>query len=610
MFKMNNFNKTGKKEDNSGLEKCIFGYSKKLPNRHLSDMSDDTPISQLFSLTYGANNDDEERTAILVSLRGHKYENEICDVLRLFFEDMFFEKAEAEKIDGFQGLSMSSGIREENGQFKVEASLEFCNKTVARQEVLVQKNVSSDIFFYDESGEKEISESPARGKTPVAARTGENRENDYFESYESKLEHSVVVSSERLELSKSIKRELKRVTYLTLKKATGKELPWGMLTGIRPTKIVHEMIEKGHEKSRILEKLTQYFEVSGEKSRLAYNIALVEKPILDKSEKDKVGIYIGIPFCPTRCLYCSFTSNPISRYKDYVTLYLEALSREIEMVGHLLKDLSLKAQTIYMGGGTPTSINSEQLMELLAKTEDVFCDGSLEEFTLEAGRPDSIDGSKLNVVKNSKVTRISINPQSMNKETLNVIGRSHAPEDIIKTFWLAREKGFQNINMDIIAGLPGEDLEMFHNTLDEIEKLNPESLTVHTMSIKRASRLNEYLDDYELGKSELVSGMVDAAREAASKMGMHPYYLYRQKKILGNLENTGYCKPGFECLYNVHIMEEKQTIIALGAGGVTKVVFPEENRIERVFNVKSVEEYVQRVDEMVERKKKLLNQLR
>jgi coproporphyrinogen dehydrogenase HemZ len=256
--------------------------------------------------------------------------------------------------------------------------------------------------------------------------------------------------------------------------------------------------------------------------------------------------------------------------------------------------------------GTPTSLNSLQLKGLLDFIESKFEMRWLEEYTLEAGRPDSINEDKLGVIKESRVDRISINPQSMNDETLRLIGRNHTSEDVIKAFRLAKSLGFNNINMDVIIGLPGESKEMFCNTLKRIKELDPENLTVHTMAIKRASKLNEDKEKYKLISSADASEMVETAAAFADSIGMHPYYLYRQKNVLGNLENVGYCKPGTESVYNIQIMEEKQTIIALGAGAVTKVVYPKENRIERAFNVKDVEEYILRVKEMVERKRGLL----
>jgi len=410
-------------------------------------------------------------------------------------------------------------------------------------------------------------------------------------------------SKESREAEKVLKWEIKRQLYKALVQYTKEEMPWGMLTGIRPAKIVHEMLDKNFNKEQIMERLKNYYYLSSKKASLVYDVALSEKAILDNTEPNMVSLYIGIPFCPTRCLYCSFTSNPIKKYEKMVESYMAALTKEIRCVGEMLRERELKIQSIYIGGGTPTSIDVQYLGKLLEEIEKNFCFDFVQEYTLEAGRPDSITVEKLEIIAKSKVNRISINPQTMKDETLLRIGRSHTSDDIIEAFKLARKFKFDNINMDIIAGLPGEKLDDFLFTLEEVKKLSPENITVHTMSIKRASRLNEERDSYSLTEGTEVARMVDAAYDIITGMGLMPYYLYRQKNILGNLENIGYAVPGTESIYNVQIMEERQTIFALGAGAVTKVVYPEENRIERIFNVKNVEEYVSRIDEMIQRKK-------
>jgi coproporphyrinogen dehydrogenase HemZ len=434
-----------------------------------------------------------------------------------------------------------------------------------------------------------------------------------------------------------IKKELARQVYIALSGYTGKKLPWGMLTGVRPAKIPYEMMEKGMATEGILSELQNYYFVSPKKASLAYKVAETEREILKRNTKDMISLYIGIPFCKTRCYYCSFTSNCIDKNAHLIDKYIDTLKKEIQITNEdIIKKEKLKIQAIYIGGGTPTSVSDEILSDLLYFIENTLDLHYLEEYTIEAGRPDTIDREKLVTIKNSKVSRISINPQTMNPETLKAIGRNHTPEELKEAFYLAREIGFDNINMDIIVGLPGEDLSMFEHTLKEIRKMNPENLTVHSLSIKRASKLKEDLDilnnykdnkgimgnrysrdkkgskDYVgilknkyLSTDETANAMADMAYNYALSMGMHPYYLYRQKNIAGNLENVGYSKPGFEGIYNIQIMEERQTIVAFGAGAVTKVLYPEENRLERAFNVKNLEDYITRIDEMVERKKKL-----
>lgn len=438
------------------------------------------------------------------------------------------------------------------------------------------------------------------------------------------IDNSVIanLTIARDEHSTNIKKELARQVYIALSEYTGKKMPWGMLTGIRPAKIPYEMMEKGMNTKDILNELINYYFISPKKASLVCKVAEIEKAVLQRNTSDMVSIYIGIPFCKTRCYYCSFTSNCIDKNAHLVDKYLDSLKREIQIISEdLIKREGLKIQTIYIGGGTPTSISNERLADLLQFIENTFDLQHLEEYTIEAGRPDTIDREKLKTIKNSiigknEIGRISINPQTMNLETLKAIGRSHTPQQLKEAFYMAREIGFDNINMDIIVGLPGEDISMFEHTMKEIEMMDPENLTVHALAVKKASKLKEDLSlnnknsENSRRRSDLINDgiandMINMAYNYALSMGMHPYYLYRQKNIAGNLENVGYCKPGYEGIYNIQIMEEKQTIIAFGAGAVTKVLYPEENRLERAFNVKNLDDYITRVDEMVERKKKL-----
>ncbi|NJD02474.1 MAG: coproporphyrinogen dehydrogenase HemZ [Ruminiclostridium sp.] len=404
---------------------------------------------------------------------------------------------------------------------------------------------------------------------------------------------------------KTFKREIKRGIYSLLSKALGKKLPWGILTGIRPGKIVHELMGKSVPGYEIDKVLKDYYFLSAEKAELLYEVAAIEKSLLGSGSPDFVSIYIGIPFCLSRCLYCSFTSYSIHQYSGLVGKYIEALKYELASIGEMIRARGMKAQSIYIGGGTPTSLSAAYLKDLLASVEGYISLSRLHEYTLEAGRPDSIDAAKLDVIKNSAVDRISINPQTMNDETLKLIGRNHTSKDLTDAYRLARNMGFNNINMDVIVGLPGENVRMFEDTLKKIREMDPESMTVHTLALKRASRLKAERAEYSLVSELEAVEMINMARGYADLMGMHPYYLYRQKNMLGDLENTGYCKPGCESIYNVQIMEEKQSVIAAGAGAITKVVYPEENRIERAFNVKGVEEYIARIDEMIYRKKRL-----
>ncbi|WMI80700.1 coproporphyrinogen dehydrogenase HemZ [Anaerotignum sp. MB30-C6] len=399
---------------------------------------------------------------------------------------------------------------------------------------------------------------------------------------------------------KEEKRLIKRTIYELLKAETGLRPQWGLLTGVRPAKIISGLLMEGNSEDDCLEYLTKDYLVMEHKAKLALTVAKAEEKILNSNKPKDISLYIGIPFCPTRCLYCSFTAYPLAQYKNRVDEYLEAMFRELEFLEEYAKDLHV--QNIYIGGGTPTSLTEQQLQRLLQKVAILFDTKDIE-YTVEAGRPDTITKEKLRLMKDYGVNRISINPQTMNEDTLKRIGRQHSVEDIRRVFYEARELGHENINMDLILGLPGEEPEDVRSTMEEILALAPDNVTVHTLAVKRASRLKEEFDQHTLATAEALEKMLSIAAEYAEKMGMEPYYMYRQKNMVGNFENVGYCHPGKEGIYNVQIMEEKQTVLAVGAGASTKTVDPQTDRIERIFNVKSVEDYIARIDEMIERKK-------
>ncbi len=406
---------------------------------------------------------------------------------------------------------------------------------------------------------------------------------------------------------KIAKLAVKQSIFNALSKINSIKVPWGVLTGIRPTKIVHELLDKGVEKTDIMNILVKEYKLKEDKAKLTLDIAVVEKKVTDLVDTKKFSLYVNIPFCPTRCLYCSFLSNPISKYKDLVDIYTDKLIYEIHKTKALLKDKVI--DTVYIGGGTPTSLPVKNLDRIIKNIYESFNKDNIREFTVEAGRPDTITRDMLVMLRNNDIKRISINPQTMCEKTLAIIGRKHTPQDIIDAFKLAKDIGFETINMDIIVGLPEEGPKEVSATMEEIMKLNPENLTVHTMAIKRASKLKESLEEYSLTAQNTIEEMLSITRNYADYMDMHPYYMYRQKQILGNFENVGYSKIGKECIYNILIMEEKQTIIAVGAGGVTKICYPEENRIERVPNVKDLKEYIDRVEEMIQRKEKYIKTL-
>lgn len=401
------------------------------------------------------------------------------------------------------------------------------------------------------------------------------------------------------------KNVIKKLFYQMLVGRTGHELPWGSLTGIRPTKIALSRLEDGWKEDDIRRFMKETYMTSDEKINLSVEIAAREKRLMEPINYDSgYSLYVGIPFCPTTCLYCSFTSYPISKWKGRTGLYLEALFKELEYTAEKMKGRPL--DTIYFGGGTPTSLPAEDIDAILCKLEQLFDTKNVLEFTVEAGRPDSITEEKLKVLASHGISRISINPQTMNQKTLDLIGRRHTVENVKEKFHMARALGFDNINMDLIMGLPGEDLDDVKHTLEEIEALKPDSLTVHSLAIKRAARLNMFKEEYADLKISNTPEMIALSEACARRMGMEPYYLYRQKNMAGNFENVGYSLPGKVCLYNILIMEELATIVACGAGTTTKVVFPSENRRERCENVKEVEQYISRIDEMIGRKEKIL----
>ncbi|MCI5874812.1 MAG: coproporphyrinogen dehydrogenase HemZ [Clostridiales bacterium] len=409
------------------------------------------------------------------------------------------------------------------------------------------------------------------------------------------------------------KNLLKQNLYQMLAAYTGKGLPWGTLTGIRPTKIPMKFLEEGKSRDEIVSYMKETYFASDEKIHLATDIAERELALLSKIDYENgYSLYIGIPFCPTTCLYCSFTSYPLVSWAKRVDEYLDALEKEIDFVA--VKFAKKHLNSIYIGGGTPTTLEPYQLDRLIRKIKCSFDLSDCIEFTVEAGRPDSITREKLEILRKHGISRISINPQTMKDETLKLIGRHHTVAQTIESFELARKIGFDNINMDLIMGLPGEDIEDVRQTMEELKKLNPDNITVHSLALKRAARLNMFKEDYKDYKMVNTQEHMDLTAAYAKEMGLSPYYLYRQKSMAGNLENVGYAAPGKAGVYNILIMEEKQTIMALGAGATTKFVIPQEPnenhemkeaypvRIERVENVKDVENYLARVDEMIERK--------
>ena len=400
---------------------------------------------------------------------------------------------------------------------------------------------------------------------------------------------------------KSRRNALKTLLYRQLSTVTGRELPWGNLTGIRPTKIPMDLMDEGFDEAAAAACMEQKYFVSSEKASLAARIAQRERTILSKIPwKQGYSLYVGIPFCPSICLYCSFSSSPLALWKDRVDDYLDALEKEMRSCCRVFAPRML--QSIYIGGGTPTTLEAPQMDRLLSMIRRYFDCTHVREVTVEAGRPDSITKDKLRVLRDHGIGRISINPQTMNQETLDLIGRKHTVAQILEAYAMAREMGFDDINMDTIVGLPGEGPVQVQHTMEVLAGLKPENITVHSLALKRGSRLAAMLEEYRQSSFLNTSGIMEMTQDVCARSGLYPYYLYRQKNMAGNFENVGYAAEGKEGLYNILIMEEVQSILALGAGGSTKLVM-EGGRIERIENVKDISHYINRIDEMISRKR-------
>lgn len=410
------------------------------------------------------------------------------------------------------------------------------------------------------------------------------------------------VEPERQELieKRLVKRMCKVTLYELLKRLTGQRPPWGSLTGIRPTRLIYEGLADGLTMDEACNRVEQTFDVLPEKVALLREIVEVQRT-LPEPGPEEADLYVSIPFCRTRCAYCSFPGEAIGKGK-LIPPYLDALLWELEEAEKLFRQAKLGLRAVYVGGGTPTALAEPDFARLMDRVMELF--PNAREYTVEAGRPDTITRGKLETLKGLGVRRISINPQTMNDETLRRIGRDHTSAQTEETFLLARELGFEDINMDVITGLPGEEMPQFEHTMDEIRRLAPDSLTVHTLAIKRSSRLN--LEKYPLPDGDLTAQMVRLGGETARALGMKPYYLYRQKYMAGQQQNVGYATAGNACLYNIDMMEETGSVIAAGAGAISKRVFPDrELRIERAPNVTNVSVYIDRVEEMARRKERL-----
>lgn len=392
-----------------------------------------------------------------------------------------------------------------------------------------------------------------------------------------------------------------QLLYKLLCDFTGLTQPWGILTGVRPVKLLRRLAEESSEEQAV-KKFEKDFFVSNEKIALSRETEHNERKILELSKPESFSLYVGIPFCPSRCSYCSFVMASIERAEKLIEPYTKLLCEEIKRTAEIANKLGLRLETVYFGGGTPTTLNAEQLDTVLKTVNKSFDMSTCREFTVEAGRPDTIDIAKLFALKENKIDRISINPQTVNDEVLKTIGRKHTAQQFFDAFELARKCGFDNINTDLIAGLPTDTPESFKNSLDSIVRLNAECITVHTLCMKRASRLTTEGVTLDLQQARDAREMLAYTQNILGQNEYIPYYMYRQSRMVGNLENVGWSKRGFESLYNVYVMDETHTILACGSGGVTKLKRNNPDYLERIFNFKYPYEYIDRFDELIQRK--------
>lgn len=390
--------------------------------------------------------------------------------------------------------------------------------------------------------------------------------------------------------------------YNAFVELTGTHPAWGMLTGIHPVKLLRQYVEQRGEEAGV-DFFQSHCHVTPGKAELARRVLAAQTPAVEALSENDFSLYVSIPFCPTRCAYCSFVSQDVEHAKKLMDPYFELLLEEVEKTAQVTRDLGLSLVAVYIGGGTPTTLSASQLFALCGKIREVFDLSRCTEFTVEAGRPDTITREKLEALRAQEISRISINPQSLSDQVLRNIGRRHTAQDVVDAFALAQQLGFTNINADLIVGLPGDDLNSFRQTLDGVIGLGASNVTVHSLALKRSARLNAPGGDLSLhSQTQETAAMMDYSIERLTQEGFEPYYLYRQTRMAGNLENTGWAKPGTICRYNIYTMDESNSVIACGAGGVSKLKDPYSGRLERIFNFKYPYEYITRNGEILERK--------
>lgn len=441
------------------------------------------------------------------------------------------------------------------------------------------------------------------GDDPITVVTClEEKDNGFDITVKLNINGTERAESESCDSVEDCERRMAVILFGLLSGSTGYTPPWGILTGVRPSKLMNTLISQyGEAEAR--KYFTEKLLVTPQKTELAVSVAQAEDKIMRMSDEKSFSLYVSIPFCPSRCNYCSFVSHSITQAKKLLPEYVEKLCSEIRLTGEIAKKLGLRLESVYWGGGTPTTLSADDLEKICNEIKSSFDLSEIREYTIEAGRADTVTPEKLDVIKSAGVGRISINPQTFNDDVLLAIGRKHTVDDVRNVYATARSKGFDNINMDLIAGLTGDSLESFCRSVDEAIALNPENITLHTLALKRSSTLVTGGIDVESG--ETANKMLEYADKQFYSAGYIPYYMYRQTRSLGNLENVGWCKPDYECLYNVFMMEECHTVLAVGAGAVTKLKEPFGRNIERIFNFKYPYEYISRFDEIEKRKENI-----
>ena len=512
-----------------------------------------------------------------------KYRNDIYDIANLFYKAVIYSGDNPPGNTGRPPRADASGFM---------AYPDCINVTESAN------GFSLEISFFDPDGQF-ISE---RSEVFIS---GGARDCDTTPNETPPLNTPPEIMSPAYYIKIALYRALK--TRAAESRGAGRPLPWGALVGVRPVKTYMELAGRGVGRNEIIGWMSRMYDVSAEMSDLCLQVAAAQRNILNQYDNaSDFMLYIGIPFCPSKCAYCSFPSDAHNKADIYAPPYIDALLKELYFTSGLMKSAGRRLRAVYIGGGTPTAINARELRRLICGVAAAFPDDCPDEYTVEAGRADTINREKLDIIRyaarSATRLRLCINPQSMNRATLDLIGRNHTPDDVEKAFLMAREAGFDDINMDIIAGLPGEGAAEFAKTLEAVGRLRPESLTFHTLCIKRSARFNERSDRFNYPDARTVETMQAAAFRFAAAFGMKPYYLYRQKNTIGNLANVGFAFNGHACAYNIHEMADCINVLAIGAGAVSKFSISETGRVERVFNVKNLLEYINRNDDMIDRK--------